>query len=181
MEKQISTQEFARILGTSAQVVTERFQLLRLYEQTTPSTEAGQKAQDQKVDTIKKWLGPSYISHEKIGGKYRINVKFFRTEVFESYEAFLARPDKTVNGVTGNVADVLPDYELDNATNQGCFNTSRSTGCVDCMDSFTLKNCADCTTCSFCESCVDCSYTTGSIGCVGLTHARNQRFVVGEK
>ena len=48
------------------------------------------------------------------------------TEIFETYEDFLKREDKKVNGVSAAFAENNPNWEEDNKTNIGCWN------CSDC-------------------------------------------------
>lgn len=52
-----------------------------------------------------------------------------KTEIFKSYLEFLRREDKTVNGVSPEFAEKHPDYEKQNATNKGCWDCSRCSGC----------------------------------------------------
>ena len=55
-----------------------------------------------------------------------------KTEIFESYRAFLQREDKSVNGVSPRFAERFPNYAEMNETNTGCWN------CYDCKY---CKNC----------------------------------------
>lgn len=182
--KEVTTREFAKMIGVTAQHLTGLFQRIRLYEQTVPDNDKHREALQRRIEHIKQGFGDKYLSHEKMRKVWIVTIstrKAYRTEIFESYEAFLQRSDKTVNGITANVAAVISDWEKDNETNQGCFNSTRCKGSVDCLDSYCLTDCTDCTTSSFLDSCNDCSYCTVCVGCVGLTHASNQRFIVVKK
>lgn len=61
-----------------------------------------------------------------------------KTQIFESYSAFLSREDKDLNGVSKQFAESHPNYEVDNETNKACWNCSDCSGCSDCSD------CSDC-------------------------------------
>ena len=54
-----------------------------------------------------------------------------KTEIFESYKAFLAREDKFVNGVSPEFAKRYSNWRAMNSTNKGCWD------CLDC------RNCID--------------------------------------
>jgi len=77
-----------------------------------------------------------------------------KTEVFESYLKFLERPDKSVNGVIKGFAEIFPNWEQMNETNEGCWN------CLDC------KNCKYCWDC---EDCVGCAFYADSRNTDGIT------------
>jgi hypothetical protein len=64
-----------------------------------------------------------------------------KTQIYESYTAFLNRSDKSENGVSGEFAAEYPDFKKRNATNKGCWNCSDCRGCSDCSD------CSDCRGC----------------------------------
>ena len=68
-----------------------------------------------------------------------------KTKIFESYEDFLNREDKNINGVSEEFAAKYPDFEEQNDTNTGCWN------CYNCL------NCYNCVNCYACESCSSCS------------------------
>ena len=70
-----------------------------------------------------------------------------KTEIFASYEEFLKREDKTVNGVSSLFAKYDPDYEESNNTNEGCWE------CIGC------SYCVNCAFCVFCSKCSDCTYS----------------------
>lgn len=66
-----------------------------------------------------------------------------KTKIFENYEEFLLREDKTVNGVSREYAESNPNYAEDNETNVACWN------CRDCRD------CQRCRTCRYSLQCKD--------------------------
>lgn len=68
------------------------------------------------------------------------------TQIFENFAAFLARPDKSVNGVSPEFAKKHPTYSAQNAYNYGCWN------CVGC------DHCRNCRNCISCRDCHDCNY-----------------------
>lgn len=72
-----------------------------------------------------------------------------RTQIFKTFEDFLNRKDKAVNGVSAAFAVAHPDYLKDNESNTGCWN------CVNCSD------CRSCAHCSDCRSCAHCAYCSG--------------------
>jgi hypothetical protein len=76
-----------------------------------------------------------------------------KTEIFPNYDAFLARPDKAVNGVSPEFAAENPSYG-EERNNSGCYDCSRCSDCSDCSDCY---NCSDCSGCSGCSGCYDCS------------------------
>ena len=78
------------------------------------------------------------------------------THVFNSYDDFLKRPYKSVNGVSIDFANKHPDYRKYNLTNIGCWN------CVGCV------RCAECTSCRYCSECTICIECYGCAYCVSL-------------
>ncbi len=70
-----------------------------------------------------------------------------KTEIFESYDAFLNRKDKTANGVSTQFANKYPNWKEMNETNTGCWN------CVECEDCSSCKECKTCQMCVECEMC----------------------------
>lgn len=52
-----------------------------------------------------------------------------KTEIFESCEKFYSREDKKINGVSPTFAELYPDYEKQNETNEACWNCSDCSGC----------------------------------------------------
>jgi hypothetical protein len=67
------------------------------------------------------------------------------TLIFKNYEEFLTRTDKSVNGVSEEFANLHPNWDEQNLTNEGCWN------CLSC------ENCIEC---SECENCIECSECT---------------------
>lgn len=74
-----------------------------------------------------------------------------KTQIFNSYQDFLARSDKALNGVSKQFAENNPNYEKQNESNYGCFDCSLCFRCFDCSD------CSRCSLCSDCSDCSDCS------------------------
>ena len=70
-----------------------------------------------------------------------------KTEIFATYKKFLARKDKTTNGVSPSFAAAHPEWETDNEPNSGCYNCSRGSECSECY------GCSDCYGCSECSEC----------------------------
>ena len=70
-----------------------------------------------------------------------------KTQVYRSLDEFLAREDKTVNGVSEAYSIQWPNFIEDNETNTGCWNCNDCVGCVECND------CYDCTDCTECFDC----------------------------
>ncbi len=69
------------------------------------------------------------------------------TQIFKSYDDFLDRTDKRVNGVSEAFAAKHPDWETTNTGCSGCF------------------NCVRCSNCMWCLSCEDCKGMTNAAGC----------------
>lgn len=59
------------------------------------------------------------------------------TQIFQSYSEFLNREDQTINGVSPQFAERVPDFEKQNETNKGCWN------CVSCVRCERQKNNGD--------------------------------------
>ena len=55
-----------------------------------------------------------------------------QTNMYNSYEEFCKREDKTHNGILNESLDEVPDYNKDGATNIGCWECIKSTYCVNC-------------------------------------------------
>jgi hypothetical protein len=85
-----------------------------------------------------------------------------KTLIFNSYNEFLKRPDKLINGVSQDFANENPKYEAMNETNKACWNCSDCSSCSDCFD---CSDCSDCSSCSSCSSCSDCSYCSDCSSC----------------
>ena len=115
------------------------------------------------------------------------------TQVFESYDAFEAREDKRINGVSKWFAERYPNWASMNETNLGCWNCAdceRCWGCADCRDCVicvvcercercencrNCTNCMNCTNCGVCERCERCVDCWGAEDCVG-----NENKIAGE-
>ena len=63
-----------------------------------------------------------------------------KTRIYETYEDFKNREDKTINGVSKDFAINYPNYEEMNETNKGCWNCSCCSNCVDCEGCDGLDN-----------------------------------------
>jgi hypothetical protein len=78
-----------------------------------------------------------------------------KTQIFEDFTAFLAREDKSINGVTAGFGKEHGiDLEKDDG-NMGCWNCVDCFYCVDCMR---CKACVHCKHCSHCKHCRDFRY-----------------------
>lgn len=133
------------------------------------------------VFEVEKWITRSYTT--------RLNTDLLAlfTHVLTAKRTFVKElkilpmennEDKTINGVSQNVALIIKDWESDNETNQGCWNCTRCTGCVDCIDCYDCHDCTDCTTCSHSSSCNNCNSVQSCVGCVGLSQTSNRQFEV---
>ncbi len=56
------------------------------------------------------------------------------TEIFENYQDFCNRSDKTLNGVSAEFARRNPNFKKDNKTNEGCWNCLNCRACLNCSD-----------------------------------------------
>jgi hypothetical protein len=81
-----------------------------------------------------------------------------KTLIFNSYNEFLKRPDKLINGVSQDFANENPKYEAMNETNKACWNCSSCYDCSYCSSCSSCFDCSYCSSCSSCSSCYDCSY-----------------------
>jgi hypothetical protein len=91
-----------------------------------------------------------------------------KTLIFNSYNEFLKRPDKLINGVSQDFANENPKYEAMNETNKACWNCSSCydcSYCSSCYDCSSCSSCYDCSYCSSCSSCYDCSYCSSCYDC----------------
>lgn len=86
----------------------------------------------------------------------------FRTQIFTDYEAFLAREDKDVNGVSPEHAEAVPNWEEDNKTNKGCWDCDNCTSCELCVECRYCTDCVSCSKCVECEDCSDCEHCSDS-------------------
>ena len=69
-----------------------------------------------------------------------------KTQIFNSYQDFLNREDKTINGVSIKFSVEYPNYAEQNETNDGCWN---------------CRSCSDCSYFSYCSYCIDCKLGAG--------------------
>jgi hypothetical protein len=81
-----------------------------------------------------------------------------KTLIFNSYNEFLNRPDKLINGVSQDFANENPKYEAMNETNKACWNCRYCSDCSDCSSCSDCSYCAYCSSCSSCSDCSSCSY-----------------------
>jgi hypothetical protein len=56
------------------------------------------------------------------------------TKIFKDYAEFLNRKDQSENGVSEHFASKSANWEVDNSTNEGCWNCSGCRGCRGCSD-----------------------------------------------
>lgn len=82
-----------------------------------------------------------------------------QTHVFNTYQDFTARRNKSVNGVHVGYASENPGYRADNATNTGCWECKGCTDCVECT------RCRDCHDCRRSQNCIECKSIVGSSDC----------------
>ena len=78
-----------------------------------------------------------------------------KTKIFENYDSFFKREDKSINGVTEHFAKKHSiDLDLDNE-NYGCWNCKGCRYCEYCKDCMGCFNCKDCNECNDCYECYD--------------------------
>jgi len=82
------------------------------------------------------------------------------TLIFENFEEFEKREDKTANGFSAAFAKLYPNYEKHNETNEGCWNCTFCYYCDDC------RYCVDCRLCSNLEHEVGCARNHPTTRCV---------------
>jgi len=56
-----------------------------------------------------------------------------KTLIFNSYEEFSNRPDKSINGVSTQFALTYTNFIGQNLTNNGCYNCVNCTNCTNCV------------------------------------------------
>ena len=81
-------------------------------------------------------------------------------KVFDSYEDFLNRDDKSINGCSHDFFS-LHGLNEDNDTtflkkNIGCWNCLDCIGCTDCIDCEKCYNGLENKQCKFCDFCTNC-------------------------
>jgi hypothetical protein len=72
---QLTTAEFAAVIGKSRRHVTHVLSMLTILNSAKPQSEAGLKQQAKRIKTRLNWLGDQYISHRKMTNQYLIMVK----------------------------------------------------------------------------------------------------------
>jgi hypothetical protein len=72
---QLTTAEFAAVIGKSQRHVTHVLSMLTILNSSKPQSEAGLKQQQKRIKTRLNWLGDRYVSHEKKGNMYLITVR----------------------------------------------------------------------------------------------------------
>jgi len=85
-------------------------------------------------------------------------------QVFNSYEEFNDRKDKTICGISVEFSVKYPDYLINNKTNIGCWNC---VGCYRCV------NCFECVSCIDCKDMLKSTSSTDCYGCVELTYSKS--------
>lgn len=75
------------------------------------------------------------------------------TRIFENYNAFINRVDKTVNGVSPEFAIFYPNWQQMNETNKGCWNCVNCTFCENCTH---CHNSVKCINTILCNGCIEC-------------------------
>lgn len=75
MTHEITTSDFAAMIGKSSRHVTHNLSLLTILRSARPETEAGHREQKKRIDRKLNWLGENYISHRKMNNQYLIMVK----------------------------------------------------------------------------------------------------------
>ena len=84
-----------------------------------------------------------------------------KTQIYKNYSDFRDREDKALNGVSPEFAELNPEWEKQNAKNDGCWNCSY---CSDCSGCSYCIDCIDCSGCSGCIDCIDCRYCSDCSG-----------------
>lgn len=102
--------------------------------------------------------------------------------LFSSYEAFLKREDKSINGT------LFKENVANESSNTGCWECLYCENCKNCENCIGSINCVDCKhllwslNCLQCENCENCNYCRGCSDCVGLRHKEDlQDNYLGEK
>jgi hypothetical protein len=72
-------------------------------------------------------------------------------KIFENYQEFLLREDKSENGVSVKFSTENPNWESENEKNEMCWN------CIDCSDCMGCIGCIGCIDATDCIDCIDCS------------------------
>lgn len=78
-----------------------------------------------------------------------MNTESMNYKIYKSYEDFINREDKNLNGFT---IEFL--HQID-----GDVNLTDSIGCWNCIDCTECTNCVNCVRCSKCTNCNDCFFS----------------------
>jgi len=89
------------------------------------------------------------------------------TKIFKSYDEFLNRKDKSLNGVSEGFSKNNPNYLIENKTNVGCWNCSGCSHCFDCAHCYDCYDCSDCARCAHCYRCAGCYRCADCSDCYG--------------
>lgn len=81
-----------------------------------------------------------------------------KTEIFENFESFLNRPDKSVNGVSPEFAKGNSNYAKQNKTNTGCWDCEKCNDCEYCTYCLNCKRCDYCVSCNNRKDCYELSF-----------------------
>ena len=96
-----------------------------------------------------------------------------KTQIFKTYQDFLKREDKSVNGVSPEFAKENPNYEVDNKSNIGCWNCRSCTECKGCMACKGCQECFECYGCGACDGCTGCKRCKWCEGCKNIVNESN--------
>jgi len=99
------------------------------------------------------------------------------TKIFKSYDEFLNRKDKNLNGVSEGFSKNNPNYLIENKTNVGCWNCSDCYDCSHCDDCSDCSGCSDCYGCHDCCRCFRCFRCSGCSDCYGCSDNPGQRVI----
>jgi len=92
-----------------------------------------------------------------------------KTQIFETYDQFQNRKDKSVNGVSPEFARAYPNWRQMNETNAGCWNCVNCKGCSDCINCDRCNDCVNCYGCGWCtdcDNCTDCNHCANCDYCI---------------
>jgi len=94
------------------------------------------------------------------------------TQIYDSYEDFLNRADKSLNGVSQFFANCNPNYEEQNKTNKGCWDCHNCEKCSECVSCNFCEDCSNCNYCLFSTECENCDYCTKCRRCNKCTKCK---------
>lgn len=92
------------------------------------------------------------------------------TKIYPDYAAFMARADKSENGVSAAFAELHPDFAKENESNNACWNCANCAGCAGCADCADCAGCARCANSSGCAGCAGCANSSGCADCAGCAY-----------